>query len=87
MRNPDSSTCETTLHCTPYPRYEIPGVFLNQKTLSMEGAGEALPQLPMMPSDVPGLNLYFLVSMEPMEGGKTLNCGLEIQVSHMMHLT
>ena len=53
----------------------------------MEGAGEALPQLPMMPSDVPGLNLYFLVSMEPMEGGKTLNCGLEIQVSHMIHLT
>ena len=32
-----------------------------------------------MPSDVPGLNLYFLVSMEPMPGGKTLNCGLEIQ--------
>ena len=30
----------------------------------------------MMPSDVPGLNLYFLVSMEPMPGGKTLNCGL-----------
>ena len=74
--------------CTPaHARYEIPGVFLNQKTLSMDGAGEALPQLPMMPSDVPGLNLYFLVSMEPMEGGKTLNCGLEIQVGDMMHLT
>lgn len=58
-------------------RYEIPGVFLNQKTLDMDG--ESLPKLPMMPSDVPGLNLYFLVSMEPMPGGKTLNCGLEIQ--------
>ena len=53
----------------------------------MEGAGEALPPLPMMPSDVPGLNLYFLVSMEPMVGGKTLNCGLEIQVGDMVHLT
>ena len=52
----------------------------------MDGAGEALPPLPMMPSDVPGLNLYFLVSMEPMEGGKTLNCGLEIQVGDMIHL-
>ena len=55
-------------------RYEIPGVFLNQQALDLDGA-----RLPMMPSDVPGLNLYFLVSMEPMPGGKTLNCGLEIQ--------
>jgi len=58
-------------------RYEIPGVFLNQQALGVDG--ESLPKLPMMPSDVPGLNLYFLVSMEPMPGGKTLNCGLEIQ--------
>jgi len=58
-------------------RYEIPGVFLNQQALDLEG--NTLPKLPMMPSDVPGLNLYFLVSMEPMPGGKTLNCGLEIQ--------
>ena len=61
-------------------RYEIPGVFLNQKTLDMDG--ESLPKLPMMPSDVPGLNLYFVVTMEPMEGKpQTINCGLEIQVS------
>lgn len=59
-------------------RYEIPGVFLNGAELPSLN-GESLPKLPMMPSDVPGLNLYFLVSMEPMPGGKTLNCGLEIQ--------
>ena len=59
-------------------RYEIPGVFLNGDSLPKLN-GESLPKLPMMPSDVPGLNLYFLVSMEPMPGGKTLNCGLEIQ--------
>ena len=36
----------------------------------------------MMPSDVPGLNLYFVVTMEPVEGKpQTINCGLEIQVS------
>jgi len=56
-------------------RYEIPGVFLNQQALDLEGA----PRLPMMPSDVPGLNLYFVVTMEPVPGKETLNCGLEIQ--------
>jgi len=58
-------------------RYEIPGVFLNQQTLDIDG--KSLPKLPMMPSDVPGLNLYFLVSLEPVPGGETLKCGLEIQ--------
>ena len=58
-------------------RYEIPGVFLNQQALDLDGA-----RLPMMPSDVPGLNLYFVVTMEPVEGKpQTINCGLEIQVS------
>merc|ERR1719419_1851909 len=56
-------------------RYEIPGVFLNQHALDLEGAA----RLPMMPSDVPGLNLYFVVTMEPVPGKETLNCGLEIQ--------
>ena len=57
-------------------RYEIPGVFLNQQALDLDGA-----RLPMMPSDVPGLNLYFVVTMEPVEGKpQTINCGLEIQV-------
>ena len=54
-------------------------MFLNQQSLDLDGT--TLPKLPVMPSDVPGLNLYFLVSMEPMPGGKTLNCGLEIQAN------
>ena len=60
-------------------RYEIPGVFLNQQAFDLDGT--RLP-MPMMPSDVPGLNLYFVVTMEPVEGKpQTINCGLEIQVS------
>ena len=50
-------------------------MFLNQHALDLEGAA----RLPMMPSDVPGLNLYFVVTMEPVPGKETLNCGLEIQ--------
>ena len=35
----------------------------------------------MMPSEVPGLNLYFVVTMEPVEGKpQIINSGLEIQV-------
>ena len=57
-------------------RYEIPGVFLNQQALDLDGT-----RLPMLPGEVPGLNLYFVVTMEPVEGKpQTINCGLEIQV-------
>jgi len=57
-------------------RYEVPGAMLNSQNINMT---ETVAGFPVLPGGVPGLNIYFVVSMEPNPANHTLRIGLEVQ--------
>merc|ERR1740129_1136264 len=49
---------------------------------------QTVPGFPQLPGGVPGLNIYFVVSMEPNKDNHTLRIGLEVQAcmnTSLMH--
>jgi len=56
-------------------RYEVPGAMLNSQSINMS---KTLPGFPSLPGEIPGLNIYFVVSMEPNPENHTLKIGLQI---------
>lgn len=66
-------------------RYEVPGAMLNAENINMS---QTVPGFPQLPGGVPGLNIYFVVSMEPNQDNHTLRIGLEVQAcmnTSLMH--
>lgn len=66
-------------------RYEVPGAMLNAQNINIS---QTVPGFPQLPGGVPGLNIYFVVSMEPNPANHTLRIGLEVQAcmnTSLMH--
>lgn len=66
-------------------RYEVPGAMLNAQNINMS---QTVPGFPQLPGGVPGLNIYFVVSMEPNPDNHTLRIGLQVNAcmnTSMMH--
>merc|ERR1719397_1374826 len=58
---------------------------LNAENINMS---QTVPGFPQLPGGVPGLNIYFVVSMEPNKDNHTLRIGLEVQAcmnTSLMH--
>lgn len=56
-------------------KYEVPGAMLNSQSINLT---QTLPGFPSLPGGIPGLNIYFVVSMEPNVENHTLKIGLQI---------
>jgi len=56
-------------------KYEVPGAMLNSQSINMT---QTIPGFPSLPGAIPGLNIYFVVSMEPNPENHTLKIGLQI---------
>jgi len=56
-------------------KYEVPGAMLNSQSINIT---QTLPGFPSLPGGIPGLNIYFVVSMQPNPENHTLKIGLQI---------
>jgi len=57
-------------------KYEVPGAMLTGQSLNNNSMTSGLGEIP---AGIPGLNIYFVVSMEPNKENHSLTIGLEVQ--------